>query len=718
MAYLTEAKFDNIAITLSFIVLFMFAGGCLAAKVFQGKVLDPQGNPIEGAVLSSGNSQVRSASDGSFSIELRDSLQVRRLGYFPLSLPQSKLSARIVLQPNPVQLSPYRVFARVGNPFQGAADLVRVDFDPERYYSTASEMLDDSAALQSMGTALKGEVNELSILGNLSRHTLVVVDGVPMNPLGDPYDLSKIDPANIQSVEIIKNNASAYGGAAAIGGIVMITTHKFTPSSSFSSHTEAGSYGYLMQNLLLNAATEDAHYSFGISGFRTDNDFELSAAEQQQAPTDSLRINNRKADFMLSLAMHRQYGIIGLSMAGDFSQFRRELPGNLNFLELYRKAFIKGSSWHPQLKLTAGTGKLKGITTLWSNGDRTTYSNTLAPISAMYAKYRQAIKSYGARQELGFQNGWLNANLHAETIQQEYEFRDLYHFNPANIDTLSTQFSYGGSLQLAFSPLYRLQLKSSAAARGDQYGSKIHPSGRVELSLRNPGENFIELGGTYGTSFAMPSPYDLFWKGDSQAIGNPQLKSENSKGYQAWVQGATPWVGMKGSIHRNTIENLIQWRQVMNDTAWKPLNVGKAEIRNLELEAWLNPLRFIELKGSALFTEAKDISNANFEAAPYLIYRPKLRCGISSSFTLGALKLWGKYSYTGEQYITADNLIDPHEAYEILDAGVSYTYRGGAWELIPYFSVNNLLDLDYQVHQYVPEPGRSYFGGIKIRQKS
>lgn len=707
----------NLTRTLILTALFMIAGVCLAAELFRGKVFDPQGNPIEGAVLSSGKSRVRSARDGSFSIELGDSLQVKRLGYYPLSLPLAKLSPRIVLQPNPIQLSPYRVFARVGNPFQGAADLVRVAFDPERHYSNASEMLDNSAALQSMGTALKGEVNELSILGNLSRHTLVVVDGVPMNPLGDPYDLSRIDPANIQSVEIIKNNASAYGGAAAIGGIVMITTHKFTPSSSFSSHTEAGSYGYLMQNLLLNAATEDAHYSFGISGFRTDNDFELSPAEQLQAPTDSLRLNNRKADFMLNLAMHRQYGLIGLGIAGDFSQFRRELPGNLNFLELYREAFLRGSSWHPQLKLTAGTGKLKGRTTLWSNGDRTTYNNTLAPISAMHAKYRQEVRSYGARQELGFQNSWLNTSLHAETIQQEYEYRDLYHQNPVNIDTLSTQFSYGGSLQVAFSPLYWLQVKSSAAARWDQYDSKIHPSGRVELSLRNPGDSFIELGGTYGTSFAMPSPYDLFWKGDSQAIGNPQLKSENSEGYQAWAQGSTPWAGLKGSMHRNTIENLIQWRQVMNDTAWKPLNVGKAEIRNLELEAWLNPLRFIELKGSALFTEAKDISAATFDAAPYLIYRPKLLYGVSTGITLGPLKLWGKYSYTGEQYITADNLFDPNEPFEILNAGLSYTYQGFAWELTPYFSVNNLLDLDYQVHQYVPEPGRSYFGGIKIKQK-
>lgn len=700
------------------IIVILLVWGGLAAADFHGVVTDPKGKPVEDALLISGTQRVRTDREGRFSISLGDSLFVSRLGYHPLRIATRQVSAKLVLQPDPVRLSPYRVFARVGDPFEGAADIVKVAFDPERHYANAAELMDNSGSLQSMGTALKGEVNELSILGNLSRHTLVVVDGVPMNPLGDPFDFGRLDPANIQSVEIIKNNASAYGGAAAIGGIVMITTRKFTPESSFSSHTEMGSYGYLMQNLQLHAVTEGATYSFGISGFRAKNDFKLSAAEQLQAPTDSIRLHNRKADFALNLAIHRQYGIIGMGLAADLEQFRRELPGNLNFLELYREAYIKGFTWHPQFWLTAGKGKLKGKTTLWTNGDRSTYENLLAPLGAMYANYRQIMRSYGAKQELSFQSRWLLTNLYAETIQQEYLYRDLYHILVSDIDTLSTQYNYGSSLQVVFDPFYWLQVKSSLAGRLDIYDTKTHPSGRAELSIRNPGDSFMELGSTWGTSFAMPSPYDLFWKGDSQAIGNPQLKSENSEGYQAWAQGSTPWGGIKGSVHRNRIKNLIQWRQVMNDTAWKPLNVGKAEIKNLELEAWLNPLPCFDVKASALFTEAKDISVESFEEAPYLIYRPRVLYGLSAGLKVGSLKLWGKYSFTGQQYVTVDNLIDPHKAYELIDAGLSYTHRNTFWEITPYFSVQNLMDLDYQVHQYVPEPGRSYFGGIKLRQRT
>jgi outer membrane cobalamin receptor len=107
---------------------------------------------------------------------------------------------------------------------------------------------------------------------------------------------------------------------------------------------------------------------------------------------------------------------------------------------------------------------------------------------------------------------------------------------------------------------------------------------RVETEVRKQGWIQSSLGGTWGTSFALPSPYDLYWKGDSQAIGNPDLNSERSQGGQIWAGCKASGFSIRGAVHLNQVTDLIQWRQVqMFGNAWKPFNIGKAELRNLEI---------------------------------------------------------------------------------------------------------------------------------------
>jgi len=353
---------------------------------------------------------------------------------------------------------------------------------------------------------------------------------------------------------------------------------------------------------------------------------------------------------------------------------------------------------------------------MWLNKDKTVFDNTAATLSAFRAKYRQELLSYGMRQGFAWQDGDLLANISGEVSRNGYLYENLFHPSQSAIDSETAQ----GSLSASF--VNQLQtgiiiLKPSLAVRHDWLEDEEHLSGRMEFSVRNWGASYVEAGATVGNSFAVPSAYDLYWKGDAQAIGNPSLKSESSFGYQAWMQLNLQWLLLKASGHRNVVDNLIQWRQVhLNGTYWKPLNIGKAEIRNLELEGSLNPFKQVELNASLLFTDAKDISRESFGNAPYLMYRPDILYSLSLVFKPGKVKLWSTFSFTGKQWITPDNLIDPIPAYKLVDAGGSIDISLWNWEICPYFSIKNLLNNSYEVHAFVPEPGVSFYGGLSLKQ--
>jgi outer membrane receptor protein involved in Fe transport len=96
-----------------------------------------------------------------------------------------------------------------------------------------------------------------------------------LNAEGESYDLSLLDPQNIEKIEIIKNNASVYGGGAAIGGVVMITSRsgRLAQAPQYRAGIEVGSFGYAEARLSFKGNLGALAYRLAMSKFNADNDF-------------------------------------------------------------------------------------------------------------------------------------------------------------------------------------------------------------------------------------------------------------------------------------------------------------------------------------------------------------------------------------------------------------------------------------------------------------
>ncbi len=705
-------------------LILLFLASFAEARLVQGKTLDPQGKPISSVLVSDGKQYKYSSEQGEFSLSTEaDSLSFSRLGFKTRKLAAIKSSGSVVLEPEALLLPKVVVSESAWNVYSAPADRVALPIDPDRHYYSPAEILATTPSLSSSDVRLPGENQSVSILGNLPRHSLIIVDGIALNPGGESYDLSLIDTNNIESIELIKNNASVYGGGSAIGGILNIRTRqgKTSGSTEFSINSEIGSFGYAKNSLSFAAALKNWELRLGSSHLNTNNDFKYKMPDWWSGDSLMIRENNARRQNSLSGSLAFRSGITRLSLQTDYVWFHRQLPGTVNFTEVYRHAYLDGHANRNSLGISAGSGKYNADLLAWLNLDGALYDNTNAPLPVYVSRYRQNLLNTGLRGSLGAnftlaQGLSLNAGTAAEFGHEHY--RNLNLINPANDLDHSDSFA-NISLKTGLQQDWGLWLLDGAGAvRLDRARGQNNPSWRLEGSLRHIGFVESSLGGTWGSSFALPSPYDLYWKGDSQAIGNPNLSSEKSRGWQLWLENRIGGFHLRGAWHANEIDSLIQWRQVqMFGNVWKPFNVGKAQVKNLELETGLKPWDWLDLSASMLLTKTLDLSSNPPETAPHLMYTPDFSYGFKLGLNWPFLRFWSQYSHTGEQFTTPDNLAGALPSHSLLDCGISTVFHIWNWELSPHFSIHNLLNKQYSVYAYVPQPGISFQGGISLRIK-
>lgn len=702
--------------------LLLASAAFLNARVIAGRVLDPSGQGISSVLVSDGLIQNYSSEDGAFRVSTQaDSLSFSRLGFKLRTLPVGEVGTRVTLQPEPVVLPKIIVSESAWDIFAPPVDRVALPVDPDRHYYSAGDVLSSSTSTHSSDVRLAGENQGVSILGNLARHTLIILDGVALNPGGESYDLSLLDTANFASIELIKNNASVYGGGSAIGGILNIRTKqgRDTGRSDFSLSSELGSFGHAKTALAFGTALNGWDLRLNASHLDTDNDFPYHLPDWWAPDSLTLRENNAKRQNSLSASLSTSIRRARLSLQSDYVAFHRQLPGTVNFSEVYRHAFLEGYTNRNRVTLSSPLLGLNADLLAWLNLDGTLYDNTRAPLPVFLSQYRQQLLDSGLRGSLGAEYDLtaglkLNAGLAAELGSERYQNQNL--LLPAN--SLDHRSGFANASLKSGLELDRggLLYNAAGALRYDHAGADDNLSWRLEGSIRRYALVETTLGGTWGTSFALPSPYDLYWRGDSQAIGNPDLASERSKGWQLWLDNRLGSFNLRATWHYNTIDSLIQWRQVqMFGNVWKPLNIGRARIRNLELETGWEPLAWLKLAATALFTAARDLSSQPEESAPSLMYTPELSYTLNLDLSWPKFNFWSTYSFTGQQFTTPDNLSAPLPGYALLDLGAAVNFQLQGWTLSPHFSIRNALNRSYSVYAYVPQPGISFLGGVTLR---
>jgi vitamin B12 transporter len=198
------------------------------------------------------------------------------------SLPDEQIFVTATRTPTPLQevLAPVLVIDRDAIERSGAGD--------------PGDILRFHAGLDLARNGGPGQTTAVFIRGADSNHTLVLVDGVRINPgtIGLAA-LQSIDPATIERIEVVKGPRSALYGTDAIGGVINVITRR---GSDDGWSTEVGYGDYDTQQASLNG---------GVTLGRTELDFGVAWMDSAGFPTRTTDDTDRGFDNLSTTAQLR-----------------------------------------------------------------------------------------------------------------------------------------------------------------------------------------------------------------------------------------------------------------------------------------------------------------------------------------------------------------------------------------------------------------------------
>ena len=130
------------------------------------------------------------------------------------------------------ELEPINVYSAYATPVnqdQTASSvtvLTEKDF-AQRNATYVSDVLKTVPGVAMGANGGRGALTSLFLRGAESNHTVVIIDGVKMNPVnGGGFDFGGLSLSNIDRIEVLRGEQSALWGSDAMGGVIYITTKK------------------------------------------------------------------------------------------------------------------------------------------------------------------------------------------------------------------------------------------------------------------------------------------------------------------------------------------------------------------------------------------------------------------------------------------------------------------------------------------------------------
>ena len=526
-----------------------------------------------------------------------------------------------------------------------------------------------------------GNSSSLYVRGTEGRHVLVLIDGIPMARAGisNGIDISQIPVSLVQRIEYIRGPRSAVYGSGAIGGVVNIITMSDDDRSQINAGV--GSDGYQTYDGAVNKRFGDTVVT-AAGAYQTTKGFNVQPDSTYAGDSDRDGYRNKmflggvqhKFDDNFS-GFFRGYGYTANS---DYDQGGYGSAGGNDEAQNYNQSWDTGLRYNSGIyssQLVANYQYLKSYN----------YSNDLgryagdASLDDMEQRYIQ----WGNNVEVGhgaISGGvdWKQEKLtsSSKTLTDVYK-RDttgLYLTGQQQIDSVTLeasgredhdeQFGWHGTWQTAA-------------------GWEFVDGYRATLSY---GTGFLapSLGQQYGATRFAPG-----------IAANPDLKPEESKQWEAGIDGLTGPLDWRLSAYRYEIQNLIDYKNNQY------INVKSATIKGLE---WTGNVTTgpVEHHLTLQYVDPRD------DETDKVLYR-RAKQQVKYELTGQVYELgWNvMYQYIGQRY---DN--DYANSRDVKLGGVSLWDIGLSYPVTSHLTVRgkiaNLFDKDYETAYGYQTAGREY----------
>ncbi len=528
-----------------------------------------------------------------------------------------------------------------------------------------------------------GQTASVYVRGTEAKHLLLLIDGVPVARSGisnDP-ELNQIPLSLVQRVEYIRGPRSTVYGSGAIGGVVNVITQ--TGSEQSQINASVGSKGYqtldgtVRQRFGDTVATAAGSYT-STRGFNVQPDSSWDH--------DADRDGYRNKTFWGSLQHKFNENVDGFFRGYSFSNNVDYDLGSPPFLPEYsadeRQLYSQG--WDTGLSFNQGIYSSQLVASYQKSKDynyssiygRYEDGTTLDDMEQRYIQWANNVAVGHGSVSAGAD--WKQERL----VSSNKTSREAY-------DRDNTGLYLSGLQQFG-------DVTLEASGRED----KDEEFGWHGTWQTAAGWEFVEdyrLTVSYGTGFLAPSLGQQFGAKRFNIASNPDLKPEESKQWEAGVEGLTGPLDWRLSAYRYEIDNLITY----SDTAY--YNINSATIKGVEWTGSVDTGVFSHRVTLQYIDPRDDETN---EVLPR---RAKRQAKYQLDWAVFDVDMNLAWEYFGKRYDNRTSTYNPEQrvlpSYSTVDFSASYpvtshlTVRG---------KIANLFDKDYETAYGYQTAGREY----------
>lgn len=561
--------------------------------------------------------------------------------------------------------------------------------------------LTPSVAVSTSGS--RGTLSQIRIRGAEANHSLLFVDGILFNDpaSGNEPRFETLTADGLGRVEIVRGPQSALWGSEAIGGVIAIDSISPLGGTLVSGLAEYGSRDSIRAAATGRFGNEASGIAIGAGHQRSDG---IDIIGGGAGDRDGYR------NTTLSARGAAQTGSVEFGFAGRFIDAKSEFDGSdpLTFQRadtldnsltrtgagrVYARFGLDDSADWAGIAdvqyLASSNRNLRGTTRLnRTGGDR-------VRASAQVERRLQGHKLIGA-------------------IDHEYESftaRDQDNFGFTNQAVNRERTGFTAEWRAEWSDA----LTTDIAVRHDAF-SRFEDATTLRASILLQLGGGFALAGGYGEGVARPTFYDLYGFFPGSFVGNPDLKPERSRGFEAGLRYRGARVSASLAGYRQTLKDEIVGTFDSTTFLASAANAsGKSRRQGIEAAVEWQPIDALRLSANYSYLDAED-QQVDGNARLREVRRPKHSGAIAFDWTSDRLTVGGSAAYVGKHLDTDFDLFPAPtvtlDDYLLASLRVGYKVTD---EIEVYARGDNLGDADYQDVVGYATPGRSLYAGIRLR---
>ncbi|HUJ37713.1 MAG TPA: TonB-dependent receptor [Hyphomicrobium sp.] len=410
--------------------------------------------------------------------------------------------------------------------------ITRKDLE-NRQVRYAADALRDLPGVEVSQSGGVGNLTQVRIRGAEANQTLVLIDGIEANnPTDGEFDFSNLATADIERIEVIRGPMSGVYGSSAVGGVINIITRGGRGPLTFTARAEGGSFDTDGTTVGVSAGNDKG--SFAISYDRRKTDGFNIAPVGTEKDGSMLSTFSARGRFSVLDNVSINFALRNMLKEGDRDNFTGPIGSLATAVDDY--STFTADTWLGGINLRWDTlgGHLTHEVHVNRSSDITTDTDRSVPAFPFFSQNDSTDIKYGYLTTLRFGTPELLAAQHTVSglIERERETftpeGDLGDFIERSRERLSYVAEYRGGFSDTVFVTANVRRDNN-----EQFQDFTTWRTAVSIPLKGLG---LRPHASVGTSVKFPSMFELYGTFPAFFIPNPDLKPEQSFGWDAGVE--------------------------------------------------------------------------------------------------------------------------------------------------------------------------------------